>query len=165
MTRDQLKKIVKECLVEILAEGLGGSLKEGAKPTARLQQPLQQSLQNKMPRPRVPEVPSQNSRIHEMVRSVTKDPVLASIFADTAQTTLLQQAESGHNKITPTSGDHATRVASSYDPGVLIGAMTGLDEKQQHARWAAAAFKSSAPQIKQSQTHLVQDFDPYSNID
>ncbi|MBK23583.1 MAG: hypothetical protein CME70_06210 [Halobacteriovorax sp.] len=86
LSRSQLKSIVKECLVEILEEGLTGqsqstsALKESrdlrARPTTRTQsRPTKQF----------------ESAVNRTVNALTSDSTMASIFADTAATTLQEQ--------------------------------------------------------------------------
>ena len=82
ITKQALKKVVKECLMEILSEGLG-EVKEKGKPR-KVRPPL-------IPRSRAPDLIQFNNAINETVNSLTSDPVMASIFADTAKTTLQEQ--------------------------------------------------------------------------
>ena len=174
MTRDELKKIIKECLVEILAEGVGSALTERAGQARTLPRPAPQ-----IPRPAATTVPVRSARtvdymrvgsapqkapshVSALVSNVTKDPLLASILADTAATTLVEQTEGRQQVPAATiAGDHAARVVAANDPGQLIGAMTGLAEEEQHARWAQAAFAPSKrlPGLP-SGMHMM-DMDPY----
>lgn len=172
MTRDQLKKIIKECLIEILAEGVGPALTEHARVVPKTIQ------QQQLPRPsstparaarsvdymHVAPQAKQQSHVSALVSSVTKDPILASILADTATTTLVEQTEGRQQMSVAAAGGHAERVVAANDPGQLIGAMTGLAEEEQHARWANAAFAPSKrlPGMSSGMHMMEMDLDrPY----
>lgn len=174
MTRDQLKKIIKECLVELLAEGMGSALTEGLAhpqmprptgqpsraPTSPARRPSAlDSMRYGQPTPQ----PRQSApAMNEHIRNATTDPVLAAIMADTAQTTLLQQVERrGGPPVV--GGGKAEQVVASYNPDELIGSITGQSADQMNARWSQAAFAPSRhlPGMG-SMNHIVNDFDPYS---
>lgn len=172
MTRNELKKLIKECLVEILTEGVGTALTERvATKTSSLRNT------NTHVMPRANQAPSQQRRVTSadfmhvgagqntqavtnMVNTVTRDPILASILADTAKTTMIEQAED-QRQVLPSGGDHASRIAAAYDPGQLIAAMTGQSEEQQHARWAQAAF-ASPRKFPGASAASMFGFDPYA---
>ena len=155
LTKTQLKGIVKECLVEILTEGLaGGSHLLEARNTpaprrntqsrkrmpARSQSP---ALDKVMYTPRQESVqqPTQPERfdnaINETVSSLTNDPVMSQIFADTARTTLQErmQAESGQ--------PGAPSMMETAAPGVDIDQVDIFSESSQN--WAALAFADNGP--------------------
>jgi len=98
VTRSVLKEIVKECLVEILAEGLNENLSLVTESKSKKQRPRNKNIvdpntfveRNKMLR-------EKTSREMKKVESITDDPMLQDILADTASTTLLEQA-SGESK-------------------------------------------------------------------
>lgn len=111
VSRSVLKEIVKECLLEILFEGIDSHepgfedeepIRESRQPTQRrapspspqrsLAAAVQETQQKRViqqptPKPRRPDVTNQ------AVAELTSDPLMASIFADTAQTTLQEQVE------------------------------------------------------------------------
>lgn len=111
-TRSQLKDLVKECLVEILSEGLapGGALHErrveSATPTPRRPAPTRAgspALNSVVfgsgapaKRPQRPQA-SPAPRVVDSIGTLTSDPVMSQILADTASTTLQEQiqAEAG----------------------------------------------------------------------
>jgi len=175
MTRDQLKKIIKECLVEILAEGVGNSL------TEHIQRPAMG-----MPRPPAPlsnrpsqaparrpssldhmrlgphaQQPRQSSTMPDYIRQATTDPVLASIFADTAQTTMIQQTEGRHSA--PVNGGRAEQIVASYNPDELMAGITGQSADQMNARWSQAAFAPTNRLPGMSSQYVTPDYDPYSS--
>ena len=104
--RSVLKEIVKECLLEILFEGID------SEPGYAEEEPIREArTQRRAPRPsqsrdlaaavrqeRPQRKPQQKKRLQEdfvssAVGELTQDPMMASIFADTAQTTLQEQRE------------------------------------------------------------------------
>jgi len=82
ITKHVLKDLVKECLVEILAEGLGKK-KNNTAPKRHARRPT--------PRSPAPDLVQFNENIDKTVGTITSDPLMASIFADTARTTLQEQ--------------------------------------------------------------------------
>jgi hypothetical protein len=112
MTKRQLKTIVKECLVEILSEGLasGGkisssALRENSANRKKRKESIQQEEERLSQHRKKFEV-----RVDDTVSHVTSDPIMQSILADTAKTTLQEQmSHEGPNSssTTLTSGDAA----------------------------------------------------------
>jgi hypothetical protein len=170
MTRDQLKKIIKECLIELLAEGMGSNLSEQVQRPVMPRAPGQPNRAPAGPSRRPSALDhmkySQPSRpapaMNEHIRQVTSDPILAAIMADTAQTTLLQQTE-GRGAPPSVAGGRAEQVVASYAPDELIGSITGQSADQMNARWSQAAFAPvrHLPGMG-SMSHIVNDYDPYS---
>lgn len=157
MTRNELKKIIKECLVEILAEGVGQAIVERAaikrQPTQNVHKPVYQTRTHVSEHMQV----QQKSHVPSIVNTVTKDPVLASILADTANTTLIQQNESRQSM----PHGRMEQLAASYDPGEIIGAITGVNQDEQHAKWAQAAFAPSRSLPGHLRDTQMDNFDPY----
>ena len=102
--RSVLKEIVKECLLEILFEGID------SEPGYEEEEPIREARQSRRaPRPsrqrnlaaavqetqqRKPQRrPVREDVTKEAVSELTDDPMMASIFADTAKTTLQEQVE------------------------------------------------------------------------
>ena len=158
MTRDQLKGIVKECLVEILSEGLSStqnSINESrVVPVQR--QKLEQQAQQRSPRsltadkisflPNKEEIRSAPARVsptqnQNLARSLTSDPVLADIFADTARsgihTKMNESVGSTHEQMVATAGDAAARAMLRSDPADIFADSAG--------KWAALAFSEKIP--------------------
>lgn len=92
VSREQLKGIVKECLVEILEEGL---LRDVASAAPTKAPPRRSSVSHHPTESVSRHEASADSRaelaIHEAVSSLTKDSIMSSIFHDTAKTTLQEQ--------------------------------------------------------------------------
>ena len=78
------------------------------------------------------------NRVTDVANSMTKDPVLAGIFKDTAMTTLQEQvsAEKGNNVMPASKGDMAARAASINNPTDLFGAEAA-------SKWAQLAFSDN----------------------
>ena len=89
MTRTELKGIVKECLVELLAEGLDSTAKstlsESRKRKSRTKSIQMEEARLEQHRKKL------ETRVASTVSNVTDDPILQSILADTAKTTLQEQ--------------------------------------------------------------------------
>jgi hypothetical protein len=145
LTKEDLKSIVKECLVEILTEPAinesrsprqsqtsrqpAASIDPGlARRRAHLESIQVGQPQKAPPQPRV----SQNE-----IRSITSDPVLQSIFADTAQRlSEVQEPAAGNGRVTHeqavmTAGDAASKAMLNSDP---------LDIFDSASKWADLAF-------------------------
>ena len=132
LSRNTLKEIVKECLVEILAEGLSEGksqkLEENFNKFSRASSPTRSKTKQKS---QLKENPAFRQNANKAISSVTSDPVMASIFADTAENTLQEQISAeGRSPVTP--GDKAAQVVSQADPSDLFGDSADT--------WASLAF-------------------------
>ena len=155
MTKNALKEIVKECLVEILTEGLSSpgevsALKESvtrSKKTNKRRAPVKN--------PALDTIKFGNA-VNETVGSLTDDPVMASIFQDTASTTLQEQLgadQPGHRASIMAQGDSAAKMAAASDPSDLFGGAAN--------NWASIAF-AGMPDAKQfSGSQKVIDLNMY----
>lgn len=136
MSRDQLKEIVKECLVEILSEGVGNA---GNLLTSRRSPVTEQRTR----RPRQDYDPRLDSPVNgnRQPTSALKDaikreaggnPIMESIFADTARTTLPSQM-AGEN------GSPGSQTEQfSGEPDEVFG-------EEVSSRWANLAFMNEVP--------------------
>mgnify|MGYP001290819147 CR=1 FL=1 len=102
--RSVLKEIVKECLLEILFEGIDSEpgyeeeepIREARRPKRRATRPSQKRNVRPEKTERVQSTKRKKLHedfVHSAVGELTQDPMMASIFADTAQTTLQEQRE------------------------------------------------------------------------
>ena len=137
--RSVLKEIVKECLLEILFEGIDSGepgyedeepIREVRQPRGRTSRPspkrdLAAAVQETQQRR--PRKPVREDRTREAVSELTDDPMMASIFADTAQTTLQEQVEGRR-----TPADNAAAVVDH--------AQDMSDIFEGAGNWAAIAF-------------------------
>lgn len=126
-----LKNLIKECIVEVLAEGLGSStetLSENIN-TASLKSKTTQ-------KPEVVKNKNFEKSIKNTTQSITNDPMMADIFADTARTTLQEQvaADSQKGKFIASGGDHASNVVANSNLDDLFG--------DAPSNWANLAFSS-----------------------
>lgn len=126
MTKGQLKALIKECLIEILMESAGGttSLKEA--PTSPHAASASKTRVAPPPTTRVQENRNFKAAVKSTVQAVTSDPIMQSILADTAQTTLQEQ-------------NQADRV-----PTASGGDFAGYEEFDGDSPWASLAFSPSA---------------------
>ena len=141
--RSVLKEIVKECLLEILFEGIDSEpgheedepIREARQPQRRAPRPspnrdlaaaVKRSTQKQTP---IREQALQNNFVDSAVNELTDDPIMASIFADTAQTTLQEQRK-GEGRRLP--ADNAAAAVDNVDDmgDIFEGA----------GNWAAIAF-------------------------
>tara|TARA_B100001250_G_scaffold358086_1_gene334184 strand:+ start:130 stop:558 length:429 start_codon:yes stop_codon:yes gene_type:complete len=137
VTRSVLKEIVKECLVEILSEGLhstGERLVENKAPKTKKKNRVDPDVfvqRNKMLNSK-----TQNQAIEKKVNSLTNDPLMRDILADTASTTLVEQKSgegpAGSKSYVPS--DAASKVVYDSSPEDLF-------EGSQN--WAALAFSGT----------------------
>lgn len=165
MTRQDLKSLVKECLVEILSDGLVESARsvnenKQQRPVARQpQQPAPEARPDRTTRSMLadkisflPETRQDMRRSHQqieqsnrqLVSGLTSDPILAEMFADTAR-------HGGHTKITESTaphkmqhedmiavgGDAAAKAMLRSDPTDVFGDSAN--------KWAALAFADKVP--------------------
>lgn len=144
-TRDQLKNIVKECLIEILAEGMG-SARQVNESLTRANNPTYGRQQTRM----APvEPPQQSIALKEAIkREAGGNKVMESILADTAKRTLPNMLRSGDAS---TGMDSNQQVAGT--PGAGIPQFNGTPEQvfgeEVASKWADLAF--SDPRSRKSQ--------------
>jgi hypothetical protein len=148
LSKSQLKEIVKECLVEILSEGLSG------KGTSHLLEPMQESKSRRTKRSAKKRMPTRasspalekvayaphheqvphdrfDSAVDETVGTLTSDPMMAAIFADTARTTL--QEQTGHD-----GSPGSVSQVESFAPGQDVSEVDIFADSSKN--WAALAF-------------------------
>lgn len=127
LSKSALKEVIKECLIEILAEGLSS----GNTNT------LQENFNSHKSRPAKSQVPKKvknknfDVNTKTTIKSVTNDPVMSSIFADTAKTTLQEQIGAEKHGIVQ-GGDMAQNAVASSNPEELFG--------ESSSNWANLAF-------------------------
>ena len=131
VSRSMLKSIVKECLVELLAEGLSGGDTESLNESFSLRDTIPSTTKtfssSKVVNPRFEE------KTKKIISQATKDPVMASILEDTAQTTLQEQNGADRpNQFTAKPTDTYSQVVNESDPMEMF---SGSSDK-----WANLAF-------------------------
>ena len=133
LTKKALKNLVKECLIEILAEGLSSeTLNERVTSRKKKPSPEREFLSKK----RSLGNDSFNETADKHAKNMTSDPVMQSIFADTAKTTLQEQLKAGKMPSAPAGSDRAAQIVSQAKPEELFGGSSN---------WAAMAFSESTP--------------------
>jgi len=141
MNRKQLKSLVKECLFEILLESTeasGDMMMESRGPakkrSAKSRPALDSIAYNRKKKAAPSRAPTRKVAKNIDVSSITSDPIMASIFQDTARNSLQEQiaAERG---APVAGGDAASLAVAQSDPAQLFG------ESSQN--WAALAFSES----------------------
>jgi len=151
LTKDVIKGIVKECLIEILAEGLSSNekrSKSNSKKARTLKEAMSTSESRSSRKAKMPKYLEsidgakqddknlrKNKRLDELASNITDDPILAEMLADTAQTTLQDQlaADSKKGFAPAGSGDNAQRMVENNNPEDLFG-------EEASSKWASLAF-------------------------
>jgi hypothetical protein len=136
LTRSSLKNLIKECIVEVLAEGIGADSTESLVSESASPKRSKNTQHKKRGSRRSSHLDSIkfDKKVNEAASSMTDDPVMQSIFADTAKSTLQEQISNGKSVPVPEGADQATRVAASIDPAqVFDGA----------SNWASLAFSEN----------------------
>ena len=164
MTRQDLKHLVKECLVEILSEGLVDSARtinenrrmQSAPAEPRRPAPAPKSAPNMRQTiadkisflPARGEITShQQARQQRQLISagITDDPILAEVFADTERSgrhlSVTDSPSSSHRtsyeEMVSAAGDAAAKKMLRSDPAEIFGEAT--------SKWAALAFSEKTP--------------------
>lgn len=146
LSRDELKSIVKECLVEILSEGLTGAsqtINENRRQNVA-QQPQQKS-QPVNPRQSIADkiaflpknAPPRQQVDRNMIKAATTDPLLQEMLADTAirGTPIVEESKvsQARNDIAIAAhGDIAAKAMMRSDPTDIFG--------DSASKWATLAF-------------------------
>tara|TARA_B100000900_G_C20593934_1_gene722630 strand:+ start:269 stop:721 length:453 start_codon:yes stop_codon:yes gene_type:complete len=145
VTKNLLKSIVKECLVEILSEGIGASstqpLIEQSKKTNKNRRQARRNLsETSSAKPESKKRARNEERVVNTASSITDDPILRDMLVDTARTTLPNQlnADRSTPNVTQTiagrpGADKAAVLAESANPEDLFG-------EEAAGKWASLAF-------------------------
>jgi hypothetical protein len=146
MSREQLKALVKECLLEILSEGLGGNvpISRQPQPSARMQESRSGGRSKPAFDSRLDTPMGGGRQATDALRQAIKqnaggNPIMESIFADTAATTLPSMLSHG-DVGTPPPG-MSVSPGSSQGP-VQQEQFNGAPEEvfEGSSRWANLAF-------------------------
>ena len=136
LTKKALKHLVKECLIEILAEGINSeTLTESKKRTKKSVEPEREFLSRK----RAADNITFEQTAKAASQGLTEDPVMQSIFADTARTTLQEQVAASKMPTAPAGADRAAQIVSQANPEDLF---------EGNSNWAALAFADASPAAK-----------------
>jgi hypothetical protein len=140
MSREQLKAIVKECLLEILSDGLGNVATK--RPTSTISGTVTESTHRSRrpgfdPRLDSPIVNRPNAMQQAIKQNAGGNKIMESIFADTAMTTLASQTAHGD---APTTSNSGMRIAQQEQ---FIGDPEQVFGEDVASRWANLAFIES----------------------
>lgn len=148
LSREDLKSIVKEALIEILAEGINTSVTQ-INESKRQEIPAQrQHVQerhnvadkiNFLPRGSQQTTPANRRPVADknMIRGMTNDPILQEMLSDTATrgTPIIDESHakgSNHELMVAGAGDTAARAMLKSDPTDVFG--------ESSSKWAMLAF-------------------------
>lgn len=131
LTKGTLKELLRECLVELMEEEGFSLVKEGAQHTAAPSRPAAPETSPTRSPDSAP--PLENQMLKESIKELTGNmpDMFASIFEDTARTTLQEQLANEGKVVIPPSEE-----AIAADETVLKEMANGGDMK----RWASVAF-------------------------
>ena len=126
MTKKELKSLIKECLMEILVEGVGPNLHTLVETTQtrKVSKKTHKNLSTrKSVGPRTARKKLVDQQLQSNIKELTPDPVMASIFADTAMTTLTEQNVSPHSssRFSTRAEDEAAEATKKLNPMELNG--------------------------------------------
>ena len=141
LTRGKLKGIVKECLLEILSEGLetsGATSLNESKRTARRKKIMEQE-EARLARHRQ----KFETRVTDTISHVTDDPIMQSILADTARTTL--QEQTSVDTPSQVSNDMVMQDPGTSAAGIDLGGIFGSSKQN----WSDLAFAKNESDSKQ----------------
>jgi len=148
ISRKMLKGLVKECLVEILQEGIGniGSdispmMTERCLDPSRTRRNRIQKQDEKILATTTEA--TQNKRISALAKNITSDPMMRSLFEDTARTTFSSQDE------TSLKADSGVSLDSLNNIGINVSS------------WESMAFKNlpNSDRLKLEQDHTYSGKD------
>ena len=159
-TRDQLKSLVKELLLEIFQEGLGQQMSTVVLPHQQFTEATRRQPQGRqrptfdprLDRPANRQLPTDSLR-DAVKREAGGNPVMADILADTAMTTLQSQLSHGDSMGTPMvgTGGGVSRNSAPVqqeqfhgDPSEMFEGAQPRNDGSSH--WADLAFMSSKKQ-------------------
>lgn len=148
LSRDELKNIVKEVLVEILAEGLNGSSRtinetRRAQPATQVKQ-QQEVTTRSMIADKISFLPRQSQQQAQprgldrrALNEMTADPILQEMLADTAVrgTPIIEESKGGNmaqEVAIAAQGDAAAKAMLRSDPNDIFGDAS--------SKWATLAF-------------------------
>ena len=131
VSRSKLKGLIKECLIEILTEGVGG------KTVSAKRSRINESVKNTRTPRRSAALDNIKfeKNVSSVVSQLTDDPLMQSLFADTASTTLQEQFDAeqrGGGAMPAGNMDSASYQASQADPLDLFADVAD--------NWATLAF-------------------------
>lgn len=145
ISRNELKELIKECLVEVLAEGLGGNLQEAiahvpaVKGVSRVRGRSQQAPQHlRGSHVQMGGRQPTDSLKRAIEQSSGGNKVLSELLSDTANRTLPQHLQHDRPGAMFQPTDPASRAVAESDPAELFGQKTA-------SMWEQLAFMPKRP--------------------
>jgi hypothetical protein len=134
ITKQQLKSIVKECLVEILSEGIGPETKQSIyESSIKGKKSIDnKNMQQQMPR-RGQNVKYTQALAETIKRESNGNSVMASILADTAKNTLPSMLNESKHAQPPVPVNSFEGAVARHTPEELFG-------EDAASKWAELAF-------------------------
>ena len=143
-TREQLKALVKELLLEVLREGIGGNpAPVAALPARQAEGRRRPSFDPRLDTPvggRPPTTPTLREAVR---REAGGSSVMAAILSDTAQTTLQEQLSHGDSMGSQSVGAPVQQEQFYGDPADVFGA-AAEQRADGSSHWADLAFMRPA---------------------
>lgn len=144
ITKNQLKSIVKECLIEILAEGMGSTTKQSiSEATKKVATSPSFGQSQHRSTPSVSSVMQQTASRTRMeaaknlketiLKEAGGNSIMADILADTAAKTLPAMIENDRSKVVAAPVGTIERAVAAHSPEQLFG-------EEAASKWAALAF-------------------------
>ena len=147
VSREQLKLLIKECLVELLSEGLGSVPTSHVQPRFSGGTSIDESKRvGKKKYDPLLDTPLSGGRKPSNVlkaaieESAGGNKLMAAIFADTAVTTLSEQARHGHTEAIPEEG-----VGRIVQQEKFEGTPEQVFGEEAASKWANLAFATPGP--------------------
>ena len=142
LTKDALKSLIKECILEVLTDGLGETITESRNITSRQRRSVNEGLVAPRRQPLIQQhVPSQSMKNEAMKRAVAEvagnDSIMKSILADTAATTLPEMMNNDLPNMAPRAHGVEERIVEAHDPDQIFG-------EDVTSKWVALAFSPSS---------------------
>jgi len=136
ISKNELKELIKECIIEVLADGLGRDLHEVV--SHKRHRPQRQKPQ--APQRKQTHVPS-DALLDAVKAEAGGDPIMESILSDTAKTTLPRMLGSEDVRGNPVSvpATLEDEVVANSTPDELFG-------EDNMSRWASTAFAGQKTQ-------------------
>lgn len=136
MTKDDLKAMIKECIVEVLNEGLGGASSSSIQAEShrdRSPKPQQRTQARRFD----PRLDTPVALKEAIKKEAAGNPLMESIFSDTARTTMQEQASYGDSE----GGQGRPGITQQEQ---FRGSPEEVFGDEISSNWAALAFGTSA---------------------
>lgn len=119
MKRSELKSLIKECVVEVLQHGIGPSLGTELHESAQQHHPQKRNATSRKASKRSE---TKKNHVPGISTDISPDPIMQSIFSDTAATTLQAQVagERRGSQMLAEGSDRAAMIVAEHEPDELF---------------------------------------------